>query len=110
MGDEDQDRDPGQALGVSFGSFCHEREEGDDEVDEGQAEGRGTPRAFHAVLVPEDLLRHVRVPHQHVLGEGDVGPEHHEGEEKAPQVVEVVEAHSLEAALLLEADSGEADG
>ena len=50
------------------------------------------PGPFEPRLVPDRLLREVRVPHQEELGERDIGPERGEGEEELPDIVQVLGA------------------
>ena len=97
MGGEDQPGHPQQAAGVLLGVARGQSGEGEREADEGQEDGDGQPGALDAGLVPDDLLREVRVPDEHVLGEGDVGPEDREREEERAEVVEVAVRHAAEA-------------
>ena len=50
------------------------------------------PGPLQPRLVPNRLLREVRVPDEEELGEGDVGPERREREEELPDIVQVLGA------------------
>ncbi len=57
---------------------------------EQEDEAHRGPRSGLASRVPARLFGEVRVPHQHVLRETDVGPEHGEREDQLPEVVIVL--------------------
>ena len=88
--------------GITFRIARNEDKKRDQEVKDGQRKQQRPPRPLKALLVPEHFLRHVRVPHEHVLGEPDVGPEYGEGEEEAAQVVHVVGADPGEPSAALQ--------
>ena len=80
-----------------------QQEERKDEVSEEEEQADAPPPALLPDTEPLALLRKVGVPDQHVLGEGDVGPEDGEGEDEFAHVVVVlVRDHSPEASGALE--------
>ena len=64
-----------------------------------QEECNGLPSAFQTMLEPDDLVRKIRVPNQHVLSEADVGVKDGEGEAKRSEVVVVLAANIAQSSL-----------
>jgi hypothetical protein len=70
----------------------HQNQEGGDEVPEQQHEADADPPVVGlARKVPDGFLGDVAVPDEHVLAEGDVGPEDHEAEGELADVVKVLD-------------------
>src|SRR5512139_1482353 len=85
--DEHGGRYPEETLRFALRFPRDQDEERNEEMKNGQHEYQASPESLEALLVPEHLLRHVRVPHQQVLREAYVGPKNDEGEEESAQVV-----------------------
>src|SRR5437899_9727444 len=59
-----------------------EEDERHREVEGDERDGDRRPAALLAAEIPGDLLRQVAGPDEQILGEGEVGPQHDEGQEE----------------------------
>ena len=82
----------GQGRSLPLDGAPHQVEERSHEMSRHEEERDRHPGPLHPRLVPDRLLREVRVPHEEELGEGDIGPERREREEKLSDIVQVLGA------------------
>src|SRR6266436_7215142 len=79
--ENEPESDPGQEFRVAFEVAREQQEEGHEEVKNEHEDGDNAPLAVQTRVVEGDLLRLIAGPNDEQLGEAEISPEHHEGQQ-----------------------------
>src|ERR1700676_4700388 len=87
--EDEPERDPRKKPGIALQVAREEQKERNEEVKNHDDHGDYAPFAIEPRAVEGDLFRLVARPDDEELGEVEISPEHHKGEQQLPQILNV---------------------